>query len=226
MARAKKKSSNTIHIPDLSGVEAKINLPEGRMLFEITDVEDGEGPAGPYYKWELTVAKGKYEGKKAKPYITSLSPDSLWNLKNLLEAAGVEIPDSATDIDKDDIIGKKVWSEIVHEEYEDSNGRKKQSSGVNGTFESADDDDGDEKPSKGKKKDDEDDDKPSKGKGKKKDEEVKYDRDAIDEMDEDELGGLNDEHDLSVDLDDFTSIKKKRNAIWDALEKNDLTNDE
>lgn len=84
--------------------------------------------------------------------------------------------------------------------------------------------------SKSKKDDDEEDDEPkgkSKGKaaakGKKKPK--KYDKDEVEEMDEDELQELIDESGIDVDLDDYKNLKKKVAAVVDALEEEDLLDD-
>lgn len=74
-----------------------------------------------------------------------------------------------------------------------------------------DDDDEDEKPSKSKK---------SKGKTSKK--LKKIDRSDVEDMDEEELQELIDEHDLDVDLDDYKKLPKKVAAVIDALEEEDL----
>lgn len=97
-----------------------------------------------------------------------------------------------------------------------------------------DDDDEDEAPKKGRGKkskkpaDDEDDDEdeaPKKSKGKKAKKPAKVERDDVEEMDEDELQELIDAHDLDVDLDDYKKIAKKREAVIDALEEEDLLED-
>lgn len=99
------------------------------------------------------------------------------------------------------------------------------------------DDDEDEKPAKGKKSkaksksddDDEDEDeKPKRGaKGKaSKKKAKKIDKSDVEDMDEDELQELIDEHDLDVDLDDFKKLPKKVAAVIDALEEEDLLEDD
>jgi hypothetical protein len=112
------------------------------------------------------------------------------------------------------------------------------------------DDDEDEKPAKGKKskapakskskksKDDEDEDededeKPAKGKKSKSDSKGKkskkktYDRDEVEDMDEDELQELLEEAGLDdeVDLDDYKKLPKKVAAVIEALEGADLLDD-
>lgn len=83
------------------------------------------------------------------------------------------------------------------------------------------------KPSKKSAKDDdedEDDEPKKKGKGKKKPK--KLDRSDVEDMDEDELQELIDEHDLDVDLDDFKKLPKKVAAVLEALEEEDLVDEE
>lgn len=216
MARRAKKS-DALTVPDLSNVEARVTIPEGRYLFEIVEVTKEDGQEHPYFKWSLEVAKGKLEGKKAKPYITSLSPDSLWNLRNLLEAVGYEIPEGDFELDKDEVVGKKLYSEIVHEDYQ---GRTQ--STISGSFEPADggkdkDDEEDEDEKKSSKKD-----KGKKGKDKKK----LYTQDDINDMDSDELADVIKETEIEVDLDDFKTLRKQRVAVIDALTEAELIEDD
>lgn len=99
-----------------------------------------------------------------------------------------------------------------------------------------DEDDEDEKPSKKSKskkskkdEDDEDedeDDEPKSKKGKKSKKKSKLDRDDVEDMDEDELQELIDEHDLEVDLDDYKKLPKKVAAVIEALEEEDLLDDD
>lgn len=89
------------------------------------------------------------------------------------------------------------------------------------------------KKSKGGKKsksddDDDDDDDEPKGKkgGKKAKKPAKIDKSDVEDMDEDELQELIDEHDLDVDLDDFKKLPKKVAAVIEALEDEDLLEDD
>lgn len=217
MARRAKKTS-ALAIPDLSKAEGRVTIPEGRYLFEIVEVSKEDGQEHPYLKWTFAIAKGKLEGKKAKPYITSYSPDSLWNLRNLLEAIEIEIPDGDFELEPDDAIGKQFYSEIVHEDYQ---GRTQ--STISGSFEPAD--------GGGKEKDDEEDedDKKSskKDKGKKgKDKKKLYTQDDINDMDSDELADVIKETEIEVDLDDFKTLRKQRVAVIDALTEAELIEDD
>lgn len=146
-----------------------------------------------------------YQGKK-RAKMTDF--DSVENYK------GDDSDDSDDDDDEDEKPAKK--------------GKSKKSK--------SDDDDEDEAPKKGrgrkakKPADDEDDDededdKPAKGKKAKGKKPAKVDRDDVEEMDEDELQELIDAHDLDVDLDDYKKIAKKRDAVIEALEEEDLLDD-
>jgi len=77
---------------------------------------------------------------------------------------------------------------------------------------------------KGKSKD-KDDGKKSKDKGKSKSKK-KYDKDDIEDMDEDELQTVIDDNDLDVDLDKIKKLPKKVAAVVEALEENDLLEDD
>lgn len=80
---------------------------------------------------------------------------------------------------------------------------------------------------KGKKKD-EDDEPAAKGKakGKGKAKKKTYTTEEIQEMDEDELQAVIDEHDdIDVDLDDAKTLKKKVALVIDALEEEDMIED-
>jgi len=88
------------------------------------------------------------------------------------------------------------------------------------------DEEDDEKPAKGRRgkkpADDEEDEKPARGKkGKKK----TYTADEVNSMDEEGLGEIIETHELDVDLDDHSTMKRKRGAVIDALEGAELLED-
>ena len=119
----------------------------------------------------------------------SLAKQSLWSTKSFFEALGIEIPDGADDFDFEDMVGKTLTGTIQLETYQG----KKRPKLI------------DFWPDNGK-----DDKKDKKGK--------KPDEDAINEMDEDELKEVIEEHKLDVDPDDFPKVKKLRKAVLEALE--------
>jgi hypothetical protein len=117
MARPNRKKSNVITV-NFKGVEGRgVLLPEGEYPAEVTDCSQEDGANAPYLKWEFTITAGEFKGRKAWTN-TSLAPQALWNLRGLLEAMGVEIPDSEYDIDLSEAIGSNLNIVIGHEEYE------------------------------------------------------------------------------------------------------------
>ena len=104
---------------DFTDVEDKFQeLEPGTYEATVSKIEEKTSQAGnPYLNWEFTV-----EGTNQHAwYITSLTPQSLWNLKNLLvEAFGYD-KDSLTgsiDIEPADFIGASVILVIEQEEYQ------------------------------------------------------------------------------------------------------------
>lgn len=220
MARRKTaKKGNTVTV-DFEGVEGRTVIPEGEYVVKVLEVEEGESNNGnPKLTWKFEITDGEYEGKNLY-YTSSLVPEALWRLRSLLEALGLDVPDSEMDIDLDELVDAEVNVSVEHDTYEG----KKQSKIVDFWGEgSQEEDEEEEKPAKkgkGKKKEEEE--KPAKGKkGKKKKEEEELEKLTAEEvqgMDEDELGEVIEKYELDVDLDDFKTLKKKANAVIDALE--------
>ena len=49
---------------------------------------------------------------------TSLQPQALFNLKQVLIALGVEVPNSVMKLNLDEVVGRKCYVEVEHEVYE------------------------------------------------------------------------------------------------------------
>lgn len=220
---SRRSKASAISMPDMSKVESATVIPADDYLLKVADVEDGEGDKGAYLKWTFEVADGKYEGKKPKPHITSFAKEALFNLKNVLTALGVDIPDEEFDIEKEELIGLECMGTIEHDTYQ---GRKQ--SVIVDFFEA---DEADEKPAKRGKKDDEDD-RPSRRGAKeapakrgKKDEPAKVAQSEIEDMSQEELEDFLKEHDLDVDLSEFKTLRKMKAAVVDAATEADLIED-
>lgn len=203
MARKSKKKTGIVSL-DFSGVEARVLVKEGEYLVKVAEVTEEDGDKAPYLKWKFEIGEGKFEGS-ALYYITSLSEKSLWNLKSLLEALNVELPEDAVDLDLSEMVDLELMVTVEHDTYEG----KKQARIVDFWAADGDKDDDDGK-KKGKKKD-------KKG-GKKKTAE-KPDEDAINDMDAEELAEVIEEHSLEIDPDDFPKVKALRKEVIKALEE-------
>lgn len=166
--------------------------------------------------------KGKKAAKADEPDYDEMDEDEL---RDLYIERELGTKKAAKKLDEDEL--KEALEEADEAAAKKGKGKKSKS-------DDDDDDDEDDKPAKGKKSkksksddDDDDDDKPAKGKkGKKAKKPKKLSRGDVEDMDEDELQELIDEHDLDVDLDDFKKLPKKVSAVIDALEEEDLLEDE
>lgn len=127
---AKETSSNSRVITvDFTGVETdggRIRVPEGDYGLEIAKVvsKKGETSGKPYLDLSFKLIKGDKRGvgKTISGHSCSLQPQSLWNLRNLLESCGKEVPSKAVKLALDKMVGYQCAGTIVNDEYE---GRKK-----------------------------------------------------------------------------------------------------
>jgi hypothetical protein len=113
---------------DFTGVESGggfVHIPEGDYGFKVTKVKQkvGEDSGKPYLLFSLKAIKGNKKGlNKTIPHNCSLKQAALWNLRNLLEAAGKQVPSKAIVIDITKLVGLEVGATVVDDEYD---GKKK-----------------------------------------------------------------------------------------------------
>lgn len=221
MAKKKKKSVIKANFKDVQVFKLP---PEGNYKLRVEEAEmETSSNDNDMIALTCEVAEGKYEGSKVWHRLV-FSEGSLWRAREALEAMGIEVPDGEMEVDPSELIGCEFGAELLHETYE---GKKKAviSEWLLADEVEVDEDDSDE---------DEDEDEEDKPKGKSKkskasskkskkeepeeDEEDEDDDIDVSSMDEDELEELIDDKGLDVDLDDYSSIKKKRKAVQEALE--------
>lgn len=118
----KRRPSKAVKV-DLSGVESSQKaIPEGEYVVSVNDASiESSSKGNDYIKFEFEVIEGSHKGAKLY-HNCSLLPQSLFNLKNVLEALGFEIPTKAFDLDLSDLLGLECEVEVGHETYE---GKKK-----------------------------------------------------------------------------------------------------
>ena len=197
MAKSKSKKEG-IKVGDLSDVDSggAVVVPYGDYPVAVDSIEEGEGDAGPYIKWTFRITEDEYKGSRLY-YYTSLSEQSKWNLKGLLEILGADIPDENDPrLREDDVRGLEMLATVEVETY---NNRKR----------SKITDFAPKKPEKGKHKKDE----PRRGKN----EEIELD--DIEAADENELAKIVRKHKLDLDLDDHSTLRKKRAAVVEAAQE-------
>jgi hypothetical protein len=251
MARSTRRSSNVISV-DFKGVETRIRVDEGEHQMAVAEVTREKGDKADYLSWKFKVTEGDCEGGVVYTN-TSLSKQSLWNLKGLLEALGVEVPDDEMDLDLSEYVDLEMIGVVAMEDYEgkprpklvdyaplkkskkkdkdeDKGGRRK---GKDKDEEEEEEEEEETKGRRGKGKDKDEDnergsrrrrdkDEEDEGKGRKGKKAKKIAQDEVQDMSQDELEDLIKEHELDVDLDDFKTLNKMRNAVISELEQNDL----
>jgi len=113
---------------DFSGVDKEIrsggraaHVPEGDYLAkpENAELRKSERTGGRYFSWRFQLLEPKkYKGKTLYDR-TSLKPDALWNLRNLIHAAtGKNIAGKVLNFDPEAVYGKPVTITVEDDEYE------------------------------------------------------------------------------------------------------------
>lgn len=186
---------------DFKGVEGRRSLiPDGEYSVAVEEITKSTSEAGnDNIEWKFSVVSEDSKLNNAKLwYNTSLLPQSLWNLRNLLETLGVEVPDGPLDIDFKELVGLEMMAVVEADTYEG----KKRSKIVD--FYPTEDGEGD-----GKEK------------------VVAGDEGEIEGMTVEEINELEDEefaeiierYDLDINLKAAKTLKKKRALLLETMEK-------
>lgn len=110
---------------DFTGVESGgrgARVPEGEYVLKISDYvvktkKDDE--ASRYIQWSLPVEKGPGGKGKSIVHRTSLKSQALFNLKNMMEAAGFKVPSRLVDVPLEKMVGRSVGASVFDgEPYE------------------------------------------------------------------------------------------------------------
>ena len=273
-ARSSRRSSAKSGVRiDLSKV-GKAFEPGKEYAVKIVECTLEDGTKAPYFNLKLAGVEDEYENSFMY-HKASTSESSLWRLRPLMDAFGMEIPDGPMDISAEDFVGltamcstylerwdggssvrpDEFWpledSDVTDDEDEEEEEKpaKKSKRKAKEEEPEEDEDEEEEKPARKSRKsrskpaedeedeeeqpksrkskrkpvdeddEDEEEEQPkskAKGKSKKK---ASISEDELNEMNEDELADLIEQHDLDVDLDDHKTLRKKRNAVLDALEE-------
>lgn len=108
---------------DFEGVESGTSftkVPEGDYMLEITGVKGKKGKESekPNLLITFKMSEGPAKGNgKSIGHNCSLQKQSLWNLRNLLEACGKTVPPKAVKLNLDKMIGWKCAGTVVDSEY-------------------------------------------------------------------------------------------------------------
>lgn len=108
-------------VVDFSGVDStggRVRIPEGDYRVRVKSVKHDTSKAGnAMLVWEFEVSEGKHAGKVLRDR-TVLQANSLWKLKQLLEAMGVEVPSKRVALRLEKYLKKELGVTTVDDEYE------------------------------------------------------------------------------------------------------------
>jgi hypothetical protein len=127
-AAAPTTSKGTVISVDFTGVETgqgRVRVPENDYGLKIKTVKHktGEDSGKPYLDLGFEIIKGEKKTLgKVLQHSCSLQKQSLWNLRNLLEACGKQVPAKAVKIDLAKLSDLTCAGTVIDDEYE---GRKK-----------------------------------------------------------------------------------------------------
>ena len=192
---------------DFGGVPKEIRkrgvrVPEGDYLCKVVDVErkKSEKSGLPYFNWKFQVVedaqgKTKHAGVPLY-YVTSLKPEALFNLRNLIFAASdgkKNVAGKAVNFNPTALIGKQIGVTVEDDEY-DGKIRSRAVDVMPASQLEAEEDDDEEDEEEDDDDEDEDDD----------DDEDEEDEDEEDEEEDEDEDEEEDEDELDdVDLDDM-----------------------
>jgi hypothetical protein len=113
---------------DFSGVDKEIrsggraaHVPEGDYLAKPVNAElrKSEKSGSRYLSWRFQVIEPKKFKGKTLYDRTSLKPDALWNLRNLIHAAiGKNVAGKVLNLDPEVVYGKPLMITVEDDEYE------------------------------------------------------------------------------------------------------------
>ena len=205
MARTSRKAKAAVVKVNFEGVEASGKVAEGRHLLTVDgtpEVKTSEGSGNDYINWKFKAPGGVIY------HTTSLQPQALWNLRNVLESLGLEVEESVMDLDLSEMDGLTCGGEVEHETYQ---GKKRPR--LVDIF-PAEELDGEEEEEEAPSK-------PAKGKKQPEPEEEEEDEltfEEVQEMDKDELLELAEENDIKLTVKQKKNLAALRDHICAELE--------
>jgi len=210
----KPKGTRTVNFKGVESGGARI--PEGIYPVKVkaVDLRKGQESGAEYYNWEFRTHTPKNKSTHNKPlwFSTSLQEQALFNLRNTLECLGVEVPEGPYDIVPAELEGLECFAEVADETYE---GRKRSR-----IIDLLPEDEGEEEPEGEEEEDVDVEEEEEEGEDEDEGEDLEpLSEDEVLEMSGKDLGETIEEYGLEVDLGDYKTLGKKRNAVLDALEE-------
>lgn len=111
-----------IQTVDFSGVKDRGDfnpkrVNEGDYRAKIVKVEDGETKQDKEFQYIFTFKLEKYS-QYSYPYYCKVQDNQLWKIRNLLIAAGINVPKKKVKLDPNRVLNKTVGVTMADDEYE------------------------------------------------------------------------------------------------------------
>jgi len=105
---------------DFTNVQDFSAVPDDTYLAKPTDIVPAKASTGnKMLTWTFMITDGEYKGRKLTTNFV-LIPESLWKLRECLEALGAEVPMSVVTFEPKEVIGKPCRIVVGHHEYKGS----------------------------------------------------------------------------------------------------------
>lgn len=121
--RTSRRDDDIVRVSDAeySGSRRSAHLPEDENPFTFIvqkgDMKVGEESRKKYIEWQLVVAGGEFKGKRVY-HVTSLQEKALFNLRGMMEAAGVAVKDARASAIIKTMTGKRFKANVMDDEYD------------------------------------------------------------------------------------------------------------
>jgi hypothetical protein len=109
----------TVDFTDTEVGMGRMKIPEGDYGFRIAQIvsRKAQSTGNPVLVFGLKVIQGNKDAiGKILPHNCTLTKNSLWNLRNLLEATGKQVPSKALKIDLDKLIGLTLAGTVIDDQ--------------------------------------------------------------------------------------------------------------
>lgn len=114
MATPKKRSVDFSNVSEGSGVNPK-RVPSGDYEAIIVNVDETMKDEDVMWRFDFQLADNK---TAIYPYYVKLVENQLWKLRNVLTAAGLQVPKKSVAVDPTRVLKKSVGITLVDDEYE------------------------------------------------------------------------------------------------------------
>lgn len=111
---AKKHTLDFTNTKESSGINPK-HMPRGDYLLKIVNVDETMKDDVPMWRFDLQMADIR---NAVYPYYCKLQENQLWKVRNLLLAAGINVPKKKVGVDPNKLVGKEVGATLEDDEYE------------------------------------------------------------------------------------------------------------